>query len=324
MPTVPAAPVTPAAARRRAAAVPAFALYGEPGGPGPDLLHLETIASRSQRHRWEIDAHVHRGLHQLLWLECGSAQVALDSERQRCVGPAVIVIPPGVVHAFRFAPHTVGCVLTLSARAVVEGDAQAAGEALRLLFATPRVLPLAAAAEASNAAAGAEPTRVAELFTMLADECRQPDSAHSPVPLWLARALVWRLAERVQRAAKAAQPVRPAQREHQALFTRFVVLVETHHAAHWPVARYASRLGLTPERLNRLVRAEASRSALDLVHDRLAREACRRLIYVAAPISRLADELGFSDPAYFCRFFKRRLGCSPREYRRRAGQPEGQ
>ncbi len=320
MPTTPAAAAAsdtaqPPAGRRRAAAVPAFALYGEPGAPGADMLHLETIASRSQRYRWEIDAHVHRGLHQLLWLERGSAQVALDSERQRCVGPAVIVIPPGVVHAFRFAPHTEGCVLTLSARSVVEGDAQAAGEALRTLFATPRVLPLADSAA---------PPHVAELFALLADECRQPGSAASPVPLWLARALVWRLAELVHRVDKAAQPARPAQREHQALFTRFVVLVETHHAAHWPVARYASRLGLTPERLNRLVRAEASRSALDLIHERLAREACRRLVYVAMPISKLADELGFPDPAYFCRFFKRRLGCSPRAYRQRGGQLDDQ
>jgi AraC family transcriptional activator of pobA len=298
--------------RRRAAAVPAFALYGEPGAAGPDMLHLETIATRSQRYRWEIDAHVHRGLHQLLWLERGTAQVALDAVSQHCSGPALIVIPPGVVHAFRFAPQTEGCVLTLSARAVVEGDAMAAGAALRTLFAAPRVLLLADAAT---------PPRIGEFLALLADEFRQPAPAGSPVPLWLARALVWRLAEWLQRHEQAAQPAR---REHQALFTRFVVLVEAQHAAHWSVARYADRLGLTSERLNRLVRAEANRSALDLIHERLAREACRRLIYVAAPISRLADELGFTDPAYFCRFFKRRMGCSPRAYRQRGGvAPDG-
>jgi AraC family transcriptional activator of pobA len=81
------------------------------------------------------------------------------------------------------------------------------------------------------------------------------------------------------------------------------------------VSRYASLLGLTPERLNRLTRAQAGRSALELLHDRVAREACRRLVYIAAPISKLAFELGFDDPAYFCRFFKRRIGASPSDYR---------
>ena len=49
----------PRASPRRTARVPNFALYGEPGQPGADVLHLESIASRSQRHLWEIDAHVH-------------------------------------------------------------------------------------------------------------------------------------------------------------------------------------------------------------------------------------------------------------------------
>jgi AraC family transcriptional activator of pobA len=85
------------------------------------------------------------------------------------------------------------------------------------------------------------------------------------------------------------------------------------------VARYADRLGLAPVRLNRLTRAETGQAALDLVHKRLAREACRRLTYNATPISKLAYELGFEDPAYFCRFFKRRTGRSPRDYRRETG-----
>ena len=81
---------------------------------------------------------------------------------------------------------------------------------------------------------------------------------------------------------------------------------------------------MTPERLNRLTRAETGQSALDLVHARLAREACRRLTYVAAPISKLAFELGFDDPAYFCRFFKRHTGFNPRDYRRSILEDERQ
>jgi AraC family transcriptional activator of pobA len=295
----------PTLIRRRAAAVPAFALYGEPATPATETLHVESIASRSQRYRWEIDAHRHHGLHQILWLELGAAEVSLDGQRQSCTGPAAVVIPPGVVHAFRFAPDTDGCVLTFSARAVVEGDLAAAGAALRSLFAAPRLLLMAGDEDAP---------RIAGLIHQLREEFGAPGPAGSPVPLWLARAVVWRLGQQAQRHDLAAGP---AARAHQALFTRFVVLVEDHYTAHWPVARYADRLGLSPERLNRLVRASGGASALDLVHERLAREACRRLVYVAAPISQLAFELGFEDPAYFCRFFRRRLGCSPRDYRQR-------
>ena len=57
------------------------------------------------------------------------------------------------------------------------------------------------------------------------------------------------------------------------------------------------------------------RSALDIVHERLTREACRRLHYIAAPAETLARELGFDDPAYFNRFFKRRTGLTPHRWR---------
>jgi AraC family transcriptional activator of pobA len=144
----------------------------------------------------------------------------------------------------------------------------------------------------------------------LAEEFASPDAVGSPVTLWLARALLWRLARYGWRQ------VRDVGCGGHSVFTRFVVLVEAHYRHHWPVSRYANCLGLTPERLNRLTRAETGQGALDLIQERLTREACRRLTYIAAPISKLAFELGFKDPAYFCRFFKRRTGLSPREHRR--------
>ena len=275
--------------------IPAFALYGEASAAQPDMLHIEPIQVRSRLYRWEIEAHTHQGLHQILWVGSGPAEIALDESRERCTGPVAVIIPPGVVHAFRFSRETDGFVLTFNPRAVVEGDVPATGEALRDLFATPQILHL-------------------ELVD-LADEFAAADSAASPVPHWLGRSIVWRLA---QQSARQSQGARRGS-GHAALFTRFIVLVEAHHRDHWSVARYADELGMTPERLNRLTRAETGQSALDIVHARLAREACRRLTYIAAPVSKLAFELGFKDPAYFCRFFKRHTGASPRDYRRAMG-----
>jgi AraC family transcriptional activator of pobA len=292
----------------RAASIPAFALYGEAGALPADQLHLEAIQSRSRLYRWEIDAHIHQGLHQIVWVASGPARVALETMRESCEGPVAIVVPPGMVHAFRFTQETDGLVLTFHPRAVIEGDVPATGEALHHLFAVPRVLRMDPAAAATR--------RIASLMRELADEFASPDAAGSPVPPWLARAVVWRLARHTESPSDSAQRGR---RQGQALFTRFVVLVEAHHREHWPVSRYAARLGLTPERLNRLTRAQTGQGALDLVHERLAREACRRLTYIAAPVSKLAFELGFTDPAYFCRFFKRRTGQSPREFRRAVG-----
>ena len=289
--------------RRRS--LPAFALYGEHGSPGEALLHVESIEARSRQYRWEIDTHVHHGLHQLLWLRSGPVRARLDESRVESEGPLAIAIPPGAAHAFRFSPASDGHVLTFEARALSEGDSEhQLGDALERLFTEPRVLPVPAH----------EAPRLHALFGVLLGE--HEAASQGPLPLWLARAVVWRVAALAERDEQAA--ARRTPRSAQALYTRWVALAEAHYREHWPVTRYAESLGLSTERLNRMVRAETGCNAQSLLHQRLVREASRRLVHVAAPVSSIAFELGFEDPAYFCRFFKRHVGLGPREYRDRA------
>jgi AraC family transcriptional activator of pobA len=289
---------------RTARAVPRFALYGEAASPGQELLHIEDVQSRSRSYHWEIQPHEHQGLHQILWIYRGAAEVSLDETSQTIEGPAAILVPPGVVHGFRFRPETDGLVLTLSARFAMEGEPGSAGEAFGALFAEPGALRFS----------GLDPVvaRLDALLRELAAEFVSPDAAQSPVTLWLARAVLWRLA-RARAALGPAQGVR--ERRDRTLHQRFLRLVEEHFLERWPLSRYADRLGLSTQRLNRLARAESGRSALEIVHERMTREACRRLYYVAAPAEKLGMELGFEDPAYFSRFFKRRTGMSPRQWR---------
>lgn len=285
--------------------VPQFALYGELAPEEQDFLHIEEVRSRSRLYHWEIDAHVHQGLYQVLWLRSGHAELRLDGQRDAMAAPAVIVVPPGVIHGFRFEPETDGLVLTLNARRLVEGEFQAVGAAFRRLFAQPGAMALVAGDPAVQ--------RLDALMGELLAEFAQPAEADSPVLGWLARAVVWRLG-RLHRA-DAAPDASDTHTGSAAQFTRFLLLVEAHFLEHWSVAQYASRLGLSSPRLNRMVHSRTGRSALELVHERLTREACRRLVYIAAPVANLAAELGFEDPAYFSRFFKRRMGQTPHRWR---------
>jgi len=286
-------------ARRRT--LPTFTLYGEAGAPPEALLHVESIQARSRLYRWEIETHVHHGLHQLLWLHAGPVIALLDESRTEGEGPLAFAIPPGMAHAFRFTAASDGHVLTFDARALTEGDTdRTLGDALQRLFAAPG--PVAVPAH--------EAARLHALCGVLLAEHEAADQG--PLPGWLARAVLWRVAGFAARDAALPRGAGSA-----ALYTRWVALAEAHYREHWPVTRYAERLGLSAERLNRMVRAETGRSVQALLHARLLREACRRLVHVAAPVSNIAFELGFDDPAYFCRFFKRHVGQGPREYRAR-------
>ncbi len=56
---------------------------------------------------------------------------------------------------------------------------------------------------------------------------------------------------------------------------------------------------------------------------RTALEAKRRLAWTAMGVAEIGWSLGFSDPAYFSRFFARETGLSPSAFRDQAGRADG-
>ena len=99
------------------------------------------------------------------------------------------------------------------------------------------------------------------------------------------------------------------------LFQRFNQLIDVHYHEHWTVPDYASELHLTESRLTDICRRFANRPPKRLIFDRQLREARRLLLFSDSPVSEIAWQLGFKDPAYFARFFNRLVGCSPSSYR---------
>ena len=61
--------------------IPYYALYGESTPPvWHDSLHVESISVRSGNYNWEIAAHRHDGLLQMLYLQSGEGEVLLDNQ----------------------------------------------------------------------------------------------------------------------------------------------------------------------------------------------------------------------------------------------------
>jgi len=287
--------------------VAAFGLYGEDAAaPGAEFLHIEDIRSRSSLYAWEIEAHTHRGLFQVVVLLDGGARVRLDDRTLELARPGAVAVPPAVVHGFQFRPGSHGYVLTV-AEAVLFDGARADNRPLAEgLFLEACVVDLAPDPPLLG--------RVTALLEQLTAEFRWPQLGQPMMCEWLLRAVLL-LLERRRAAAGGASGTERVRTE---LFTRFRALVEEHHAEHWPVPRYANAQGITESRLNRVCRRLADRSAFEVAQDRLLLEARRRLIYIAAPVSLIAYELGFQDPGYFNRFFKKLTGTTPAAFRRQA------
>jgi len=76
-----------------------------------------------------------------------------------------------------------------------------------------------------------------------------------------------------------------------------------------------------PDRVERpgAVKAATGRTAAQLVREARTREAKRFLLRTDLTVRQVASWVGFADPAYFCRFFRRETGSSPGDFRQGRG-----
>lgn len=106
-------------------------------------------------------------------------------------------------------------------------------------------------------------------------------------------------------------------RAPQGIAERFVALAHHHMRDHWPIARYASTLQVSRERLGSAVQRSTGLSPQAYLHQVLIREACELLTNTGMTVGQIAFRLGFADAGYFNRFFRARTGQTPGRYRRR-------
>ncbi len=82
-----------------------------------------------------------------------------------------------------------------------------------------------------------------------------------------------------------------------------------------PVTEYAQRLGITPNHLNKVVKASTGKSPSVWIEEALILQAKLLLRATTLPLSDVAAKIGIMDQSYFARKFKQHEGVTPSEYR---------
>ncbi|MFC5409983.1 helix-turn-helix domain-containing protein [Larkinella bovis] len=93
-------------------------------------------------------------------------------------------------------------------------------------------------------------------------------------------------------------------------YIAFKLAVETHLTEQQDVHTIAEQLAMTPSSLYGVVKGFSGVSPKEWITNRLMLEARRKLQYSSLSVKELAYELGFNDPDYFSRLFKKSTGKS--------------
>ncbi|GAA4394989.1 hypothetical protein GCM10023187_01390 [Nibrella viscosa] len=83
------------------------------------------------------------------------------------------------------------------------------------------------------------------------------------------------------------------------------------------VTEYASMLAVTPDHLNKCVKATIGKTSQELLSDMIILEAKVLLKQTPLSISEIAFKFSETNPSDFTRFFKAKTGLTPREFRQR-------
>ncbi len=283
--------------------IPDYFLYGEAPHEYPErLLHVETIEARSARYHWKIDPHLHRSLHQIVLVLRGCGIATADSAVAHFDSPALTFVPAGTVHGFKFEPGALGFVVSFSEEALA--DAVRRESAAARLFTAPVTLELPQDAPSSVALMHAAHSLAREHAEAVPGRALALEGWLSVLLANILRVPHWQ--------SQSNDALLSGNRD---LVARFQALIEAGFRSNRSMPDYARALHVSETRLRSACLAATGRPPIQLLHARVLLEAKRQLIYTAVPIAEIGYGLRFDDPAYFTRFFSRRVGVSPRTYR---------
>lgn len=98
-------------------------------------------------------------------------------------------------------------------------------------------------------------------------------------------------------------------------FVHFRQLLEQNFHSVRTVQEYADMLNVSSHTLTKYVNQSTHRSPLQIINDRIVLEAKRLLHHSPMSIKEICYQLGFEDPSYFAKFFKRLTGRMPGQFR---------
>lgn len=265
-----------------------------------EYIFLELIATRSQIFDWNIKPHIHLHLFQVFIIEKGALSFQEATYAQQLQAPCIILIPPTKLHGLVYTPNVEGQILTLS-ESIIE-DIFKTSNPIWKTFDEIRVLTCFE-----------ENTSFNKLHRLL-ESIEEELFGENPERFLMLRSYLTQFFICLHRLTKQIE----AQQSDSLMMTHFRKFQQHIKHAEYPrsIPEFADELNISPVHLNRICKAVAGKSAIELVHQNIISEAQKYLLHTSYSVSEIAYLLKFEYPNYFAKLFKKYVGVSPIEFRR--------
>lgn len=114
--------------------------------------------------------------------------------------------------------------------------------------------------------------------------------------------------------SRESATLQPSRQEE--VFRRFIALVNEHSKRERSISFYADKLCLTSHYLSTVIRQVSGQTVMQWINQSIILEAKVLLKHSDLLVFQISDELGFPNPSFFSKFFKRMTGMTPAEYQK--------
>lgn len=252
-----------------------------------------------------VKAHAHNNQFQIFVISEGETDLIFNKGKVRLIGPSFITIPKNTEHGFEHLSELKGWIISLS-DSVVEHMIKREAEVIEAIetFQTTAVIK----GEYSE-----------DVFEVMLN-CIEEYQKSNPGRLLMLEYLVGQLIVHLSRIPKALQrELSKTDNSSIVYYRRFTQLIRTSNSYKKSIDEYASNLKITSGHLSRICSAIAFKSPREIIMDYYLSQAQLLFSDVDKSIAQICYSLGFEDPSYFARIFKRKTGMTPNEFRKKIG-----
>lgn len=120
---------------------------------------------------------------------------------------------------------------------------------------------------------------------------------------------------RIKKATQSMQHIEKQCAEH-AKIMELRALIDKHYREERKLKFYAEQLYLSESGLHKLISKHIGKTFTELLYDKIIIDAKKQLYVTNNSVKEISYDLGFNDPAYFNRFFKKQCTITPEHYRK--------
>jgi AraC family transcriptional activator of pobA len=249
--------------------------------------------------------HLH-DFYSIFWIESGEAIHATDFVEYSLKADTILFVPPGLKHRMYIDKSVGGIYMLFNEDFIQYNRANYVPLKEYRLFNNPDFKSLITVAPEKR-------EKLGNITGLIFDELRNKDDYSPDIILNLLHLFL--LESRRIFDQQNLEQKEESESTPDTTIIKFKQLIEDNYVSQKNVSSYAEMLNINPSCLNELSKRTTGITAGELIRNRVIDESKKLLYSSSISGKEIAFQLGFDDPAYFSRFFRKYTGQTLKEFR---------